>query len=295
MLHTNNRLILYKQLTLDNKDKLKFFLEKHSTKEGTWGLLQLKNGEIDFIMLDGADQTLAEFRKDKKNPLMEIPPAAWHKIRLLSDNFTGIIQFYCQPHRYFSKKYNLNNVHQDLYYAYNTYFPQNRHLKILDVGCGSGRNLLYLALLGHQITGIDINNSALRSIKDISEKENLNNVQLVHHDLNKPLTLTEGYDAVISLVTLQFLKTQHILSLLQELQMATLDKGLHLIVTPIKADLYKFPDSFSYLPGSKELYKLYQNAGWSILEYKESVAQLHRLDEAGKPIQGMFALLVASK
>lgn len=295
MFQTDHKLILYKQLNIDSENKLKFFLEKHSTKEGTWGLLQLKTGEIDFIMLDGVGQTYAQYRVDKNNPLFEIPPAAWHKIQLVSDHFTGSIQFYCQPHRYFRKKYNLNNVHQDLYYVYTTYFPENKGLKILDVGCGSGRNLLYLALLGHPVTGIDINKQALQSIQEISEKENLNTIEYVHHDLNTPLILTEDYDAVISLVTLQFLETQCISALLQELQRSTLANGLHVIVTPIKADPYQLPDSFKYLPEPKELYHFYQNTGWSILEYRESVGQLHRLDETGKPIQGMFALLVASK
>lgn len=295
MLHVNNELILYKQLLLDSKNKLQFFLEKHSTKEGTWGLLQLEQGEINFILLDGAGQALIQYHMDKNNPLIEIPPAVWHKIQLISSSFNGSIKFYCQPHRYFNKKYSLNNVHHDLYYVYKTYFPQDKRLKILDLGCGSGRNLLYLALLGHQVTGIDINNQALEKIKDISEKENLTKIKLIHHDLNKPLSLDKEYDAVISLVSLQFLETQHIASLLQELQTATINKGLHLIVTPIKADPYKLPDSFKYLPESKQIYSFYQNAGWSILEYKESVGQLHRLDETGKPIQGMFALLVATK
>lgn len=296
MLNIDSDLISYKKIVIDSESKLKFFLQKHSTKEGTWGVLQLEAGEIEFVVLDGSEQELASYKIDKNNPRMNIPPALWHKIRLIKkDRFRATLQFYCKLHRYFNMKYGLGNVHSDLYYAYNTYFSQKDRLNVLDVGCGSGRNLLYLALLGHQVSGIDINASLMQGITEIIEKEKMSNVKLMTHDLNQLLSLKDSYNAVISLVTLQFLEASRISSLLTELQLATANKGLHLIVLPIKAEPYSLPASFTYLPESKVLYNFYQNAGWSILEYKESIGQLHRLDDSGKPIQGLFALLVAKK
>ena len=44
-----------------------------------------------------------------------------------------------------------------------------------------------------------------------------------------------------------------------------------------------------------ELYHFYQDSGWSILEYKEKPGQLHKLDETGKPKQGVFGQLLAQK
>jgi tellurite methyltransferase len=75
----------------------------------------------------------------------------------------------------------------------------------------------------------------------------------------------------------------------------TASRGLHFLVFPIEAEPYSLSSSFTYLPKSKELYHFYQDSGWSILEYKESVGQLHKLDDSGKPIQGLFGFLLAQK
>ncbi|MDQ5922177.1 MAG: tellurite methyltransferase [Pseudomonadota bacterium] len=295
MLTEHGDLVCYKQTTIGSNKKLNFFLEKHSTKEGTWGNLYIESGEVDFIFLNGAGQELSRTRLNKNNPQLLIPPAAWHKIMPISEEFKASLKFYCKPNHYFNKKYGLNAVHSDLQYIYNTYL-HNHQLIALDVGCGSGRNLLYFASAGHSITGIDVNESAIEQISEISKKENLTHVQTVIHDLNQPLNLKkEQYNFVFSTVSLQFLKTECIHSLLNELQQATMKKGFHYMVFPIKSELYSLPASFSFLPEKEELYHLYQDSGWSILEYKESTGLLHKLDEFGRPLQGLFGNLLAQR
>lgn len=292
----NDDLVCYKQTSIESHGKLKFFLEKHSTKEGTWGRLHLDEGEIDFIFLNGTGQELSRTRIDKNNPQLLIPPAAWHKIIPISEHYNALLEFYCKPNRYFNKKYGLGAVHSDLQYIYDTYLRNQGQLTALDVGCGSGRNLLFFAAAGHPITGIDINESAIDKISEISQKESLMHVQTVLHDLNQPLNFKkEHYSFVFSTVSLQFLKAERIPSLLNELQEVTMTQGFHYMVFPIKSELYSLPTSFTFLPEEKELYHFYQDSGWSILEYKESAGLLHKLDESGKPLQGLFGHLLAQK
>ncbi|AMQ28869.1 TPA: SAM-dependent methyltransferase TehB [Legionella pneumophila] len=291
-----DNLICYKQLSIDDHGKLKFFLEKHSTKEGTWGKLSLNEGEIDFIFQNGLGQELSRIRLDKNNRQLSIPPASWHKIIPISASFDAQLGFYCKPHRYFNKKYGLTEVHRDLLYVYHTYLSHLGSLTTLDVGCGSGRNLLYLAQLGHRVTGIDINQTALENIQIIAQKENLSPLNILSQDLNQPQSLApDHYDFVCSTVTLQFLNASRIPTLLIELQEATKKNGYHFLVFPVQSELYSLPSSFTFLPKQEELYHFYQDSGWSILEYKESVGHLHKQDELGRPVQGLFALLLAQK
>lgn len=296
MLTEYSNLVCYEQTTINNHDKLRSSLEKHSTQEGTWGSLCLETGEIDFVFLNGSGQELSRTTLNKKNPQLLVPPAAWHRIIPMTKDFQASLTFYCKPNRYFSKKYGLGAVHSDVQYVYQTYLRNDTSLNVLDVGCGFGRNLLYLASMGHAVTGIDINASAIKQISEIAQKENLTQVQTMVHDLNQPIQLKkEHYDFVLSTVSLQFLKPECIPNLLNELQQATVKQGMHLMVFPIKSDLYSLPAFFTFLPEKEELYHWYQNSGWSILEYKESAGLLHKLDQFGRPIQGLFGFLLAQK
>lgn len=292
----HDELRCYKEIEINDRDKLQFFLNKHSTKEGTWGLLHLREGEIDFVFLNGAGEELSRHRLNQHAEQLLIPPASWHKIIPLSECWNASLQFYCKPHRYFSKKYGLLQVHGDLLQVYQTYLRKQEKMTVLDVGCGGGRNPLFLALSGHSVTAMDINEASIQQIVEIAQKEELSTIQTIVHDLNLPLKPNhQAYDFVYSTVTLQFLNAKRIPALLTELQQMTAAQGFHFLVFPIKAEPYTYPSFFTFLAEKDELYHFYQDRGWSILEYKETVGQLHKLDEQGKPVQGLFGFLLAQK
>lgn len=286
----------YKTIELNIEKNLQFFLDKHSTKEGTWGYLELNSGAVDFVFLDGDGNKLSSYSINSNHPTLLIPPALWHKIVLKNTEFNATLQFFCQPHRYFEKKYRLRPIHHDLRYVYQTYLQDKGKMSMLDIGCGSGRNLLYFAMSGHQVTGIDINENAIQNIHSIAEKEQLSNIKLKIHDLNQRLpTFDQPFDFLYSTVTLQFLNKMHIHPLLTQLQAHTTIGGMNFLVFPIKSEPYYYPETFTYLAEPGELYHFYQDSGWSILEYSEKVGQLHKQDETGKPKQGIFGLLLAQR
>ena len=177
-----NNLLCYKKTDIDSHRKLKFFLEKHSTKEGAWGSFFLHEGAIDFVFLNGQGNELSRSRVHEEYPHIMIPPAAWHKIIPVSKSFKATLEFYCTPHRYFNKKYSLSTVHGDLLYVYQTYLQHLPKASILDVGCGSGRNLLYLAKMGHRVKGLDFSQSALDTIQNIAQNELLPEAFVQLHD-----------------------------------------------------------------------------------------------------------------
>lgn len=286
----------YKEININSKGKLKYFLDKHSTKEGAWARLDLHDGEIDFIFQNGESKEITRHTVVSNSNKLMIPPASWHKIEPKSPDFNATLTFYCKTHRYVEKKYHLPKIHSDLLYVYQNYLVNQENLNILDVGCGKGRNTIYFSLLNNQVTGIDINESSINYINEIVQKENLSRFQIIKHDLNTPLNLNQKtYDFIYSTVTLQFLNESRITSLLTELQKATTHLGMHFLVFPIKEDLYTYPDSFTYLAKINELYEFYQDSGWAVLEYNETVGHLHKTDKTGKPMQGLFGQLLAQK
>jgi SAM-dependent methyltransferase len=73
----------------------------------------------------------------------------------------------------------------------------NRSLKILDIGCGTGRHAIELSRRGYCITGIDLSESQLKVAKDKAIKEKLNIDFLRHDARNLPFNIE--FDVAIML------------------------------------------------------------------------------------------------
>lgn len=73
--------------------------------------------------------------------------------------------------------------------------------KVLDLGCGSGRNAVYLAQRGFTVTAADISQQAL-SLTEHRAKECHVTVQTSHADMEKLPFYDAEYDAVICMLTL---------------------------------------------------------------------------------------------
>jgi len=50
----------------------------------------------------------------------------------------------------------------------------NKKLRVLDLGCGQGRDALFIARMGHQVIGVDSSITGIKQLLNIAEKEKLN-------------------------------------------------------------------------------------------------------------------------
>lgn len=72
-----------------------------------------------------------------------------------------------------------------------------KSLKILDVGCGTGRHSIELTKRGYNITGIDLSESQLQVAKEKAAAENLK-IKFLHHDARN-LPFSNEFDEAIML------------------------------------------------------------------------------------------------
>ena len=49
----------------------------------------------------------------------------------------------------------------------------DRSLRVLDIGCGQGRDALFIGRAGHSVLGIDLSPSGIRDLNDAAKEENL--------------------------------------------------------------------------------------------------------------------------
>ena len=73
----------------------------------------------------------------------------------------------------------------------------NKSIRILDIGCGTGRHSIELTKRGYHVTGIDLSDSQLARAREKAREQGLK-IDFLKHDARNPL-FTNEYDLVIML------------------------------------------------------------------------------------------------
>ncbi|MEO3988775.1 tellurite resistance methyltransferase TehB [Pseudocitrobacter cyperus] len=189
---------------------------------------------------------------------------------------------------YFSEKYGLTRTHSDVLEAAKVIKPG----KTLDLGCGNGRNSLYLAAQGFDVTAWDKNPASINNLESIRREEGLENLQSAIQDLNS-LKFDGEYDFILSTVVMMFLQPETIPGLIANMQRCTKPGGYNLIVAAMDTEDYPCTVGFPFAFKPEELSNYY--AGWRFLKYNENPGELHRTDANGNRIKLRFATMLAQK
>lgn len=193
-----------------------------------------------------------------------------------------------QPEDYFHQRYGLTRTHSEVVAAAGE-IPAG---KALDLGCGGGRNALYLALKGFDVTAWDKNAMAIAELNRIIDAEGLSNIRATVQDLNS-LRFQGDYDFILSTVVMMFLQPAAIPSIIQDMQAATVSGGHNLIVAAMDTPDFPCPLPFPFAFKPDELKNYYRE--WQIVKYNEDVGELHKTDANGNRIRLRFATLLARK
>ncbi|MFU2319206.1 tellurite resistance methyltransferase TehB [Rahnella sp. PCH160] len=189
---------------------------------------------------------------------------------------------------YYTEKYGLTRTHSEIINAVKHVQPG----KALDLGCGSGRNSLYLNLKGFDVTGWDHNALSVAKVNEIITAESLQNISIGEADLNSHRFSGE-YDFIFSTVVMMFLERDSIPHIIEDMHAATKPGGYNLIVAAMDSPDYPCPLPFPFTFKPEELCNYY--AGWEIVKYNEDVGELHKRDENGNRHKLRFATLLAKK
>lgn len=189
---------------------------------------------------------------------------------------------------YFTEKYGLTRTHSDVLEAAAIIPPG----KTLDLGCGNGRNSVWLAAKGFDVTAWDKNPNSINNLQTIKAAEGLDNLDIAINDLNT-LSFDGHYDFILSTVVMMFLEPQTIPGLIANMQRCTVTGGYNLIVAAM--DTADFPCTVGFPFAFKEGELRHYYDGWEILKYNENPGELHRTDASGNRIKLRFATLLARK
>jgi tellurite methyltransferase len=286
---SGHTLICYKTLPVWHHDTLPAaFQQQHNTQPGTWAQLTILHGTLEFALLTEQGEVTQRFTFDREHQPPRIAPQQWHRIVAFSPDIACQLAFYCEPAAYFHKKYQLTLPHSEVIEAA-AIIPPGR---ALDLGCGNGRNVLYLHQQGFSVEGWDKHADSLASLQAIIRTEGLSGISTAQHDLNGA-AITGHYGLILSTVVMMFLQPESIAPLLQQMQQATAPGGYNLIVAAMDSEDYPCVMPFPFTFRAGELRDAY--GGWEILKYNENPGALHKTDARGERIKMRFATLLARK
>ncbi|MFN8887661.1 MAG: methyltransferase domain-containing protein, partial [Cyclobacteriaceae bacterium] len=118
----------------------------------------------------------------------------------------------------------------------------------LDLGVGEGRNAMFLARQGFNVTGVDFSIEALNKLNLAKTKEN-SNLKTVHSDISD-FKINQLYHLIISNATLHFLKKKEIYKLVDSMKLNTHIGGINYITAFTRKDTI---GDFDYLFEKEEL------------------------------------------
>ena len=101
--------------------------------------------------------------------------------------------------------------------------------RILELGCGRGRNSLYLAGEGFEVTGVDLNAEELLMLREYAIEKNMK-VNLVQADVSELPLREDTFDVVLSLNVLTFIREHMRPQVIQEARRVLKPDGLFIAV-----------------------------------------------------------------
>lgn len=178
--------------------------------------------------------------------------------------------------------YGLNPAHSEVVQATQVIAP----CAVLDMGCSSGRNALFLSQNGFDVTAVDANPNAIGMLQSIIEQEGINNIKAQVYDINNA-RLDQDYGFIACTVTLMFLDPNCVAAVIKDMQDHTVSGGYNLIVCAMDTDEYPCPMNFPFTFRPGELSQAY--AEWELIKYNEDLGTMHN----GAQLQ--FATMLARK
>jgi tellurite methyltransferase len=103
--------------------------------------------------------------------------------------------------------------------------PPERPLKLLDIGCGEGRDAVFFARNGYHVTAFDVLPIGVEKTRRMAAEAGVT-IEVFQADLNE-FRLTEPFDIVFSSGTLHYMLPERKAEILENYKRFTSDNGLH--------------------------------------------------------------------
>jgi cyclopropane fatty-acyl-phospholipid synthase-like methyltransferase len=137
-------------------------------------------------------------------------------------------------------------------------FKKMKIKRILDLGCGTGRHVIYLSKKGFDVYGFDVSRTGVIYTKKWLKKEKLN-AKVIVHEMTKKFPYPDNFfDAVISIQVIHHNKLNKVRKTIREVKRVLRTNGMIFISVPTSKKLlnkkYKkiAPGTYIHLDGKEK-------------------------------------------
>jgi len=114
-----------------------------------------------------------------------------------------------------------------------------KNMKILEIGCGQGRDAIFFSSLGHDVHAFDVSVNAIDYVNDLKKSLHLENLHVFVHDVEKPLPYPEeSFDFIYSNLALQFFDLAKLSTIMTNISLVAKTNSLFLLSTKKAGDKY---------------------------------------------------------
>ena len=168
--------------------------------------------------------------------------------------------------------------------------PPVRPLRLLDIGCGEGKDAVFMARCGYIVSAFDIAQAGIDKLRRLADNAGVS-INAFHADVNDYRPDTE-YDIVFSSGVLHYIRPELRREVFSAYQQHTAANGIHamnvFVQKPFIAPPPEIETSYDWHTG--ELFSLYRS--WKMERCEEIIFDC---DSSGVPHQHCMDVMVARK
>lgn len=159
--------------------------------------------------------------------------------------------------------------------------PPTKPLRLLDIGCGEGKDAVFFARCGYKVSAFDVTESGIEKTKRLAEKAGVY-VDAFRANL-LDFRLEQNFDILFSSGVFHFIKPESREEIFSNYKLYTNDNGINAFNVFVQKPFVPIPpdkDSTRYNWKSGELFMLYHD--WYIEDCCETVFDCHSGGKAHK-------------
>ncbi len=142
--------------------------------------------------------------------------------------------------------------------------PARPGMAVLDIGCGEGKDAVYMAQRGYSVTAFDLTESGIRKTLRLAGERGVKDIRAYVDDIND-FEPDGHFDIIYSTGTIQYLKAENIAGFFEKVKRITRPNGLNYFNVFVEKPFLELPpdwDREEKMWKSGELFTWY--ADWKI-------------------------------